>query len=492
MEMGQRQKQKPIVAIIGAGLMGTHAGEVLRKHFYPGFYDIAPERARSASEQTGGRFFQSPEELVRQAELTLFAVPMDVMDECIRKLAHLAKPGSAVTDVGSKKTIPMKAMAEAVPEGISYFGTHPNYRATISPHGQSIIVCRGIPEDGCKQEEMLADAWKRKGAKIVHMSAEEADSYSGVHQNLVHDSYYGVMGLLLELMREERIDTDKFFSTATPTSRRFLEGAGRLLGGNPHVYAGIQSDKNSGQIISDLMDSLEGLRALLAEEDAAGRKRNFEEHFLSLRAVLGEEFVENACAMTDATYEVPGGVEIFFSTDNGFVPADVEDLLKANGARSSMLHGRYVRDIGTETGQTIGENVMVTSLQSGVLGRIENKYRVAKTRLYKPKGSAEGDDYGATVFFHRGRDGKRIRFTPATLFDAEKLPEFLHGGEAAATELYNFIAGKVQESDKRYPGFETVRLTWKYDDPVLSFYATLGLPYYKHIRKMGPWLVSKS
>jgi prephenate dehydrogenase len=471
-----KSKQKPIAGIDGgAGMMGSHEAEVLRKLFDVNIFDIDMEKARSVAKEVGCKVLDSPEELAGTSDLIVFATPTNVADGEMRRLIPLARPGSCVTDVTSKKVFPMQAMAESAPDGVDHFGSHPNYRATISPHGQTLIICNGSPEQGCRYQEMFERAHERKGANITRMTAIEADFYSDIHQNLAHNSYYTFTGVLLSLKNSGALDMQKLFATATPNSKRLMQNIGRMLGGNPHVYGGIQlyTDVSAG-MIDRMIDALKRQRTVLTGE--AGDKSiedglaDFSEYFMQLRGVLGDGFVQDACETTDAQYEVPGGVQLFYPT------------------RQWMAMGTetYLRTLGAKGFQPYKETIKFTSIPSGALGRLGEKVAVAKARPYKSRG-ARAQKESATAFYCSNRrlsHGKKgIRFTQAVIVNPDRIRDM------GMEDMYETVKTAIEDADKRDHGlYDRIQMLARFDDPILRLYDTIDSR--EDLMELGPWIAT--
>lgn len=467
---------KPRLGIIGgAGMMGSHMAELCRKLFDVSIYDIDGEKAATVSKEVRCRVSPAPEKLIRESDLTIFSVPTSVVEQEMSRLIPLAKGGSCITDVTSVKKRPVETMAESAPDRVDYFGMHPNYRATVSPHNQTVVICPGRPEEGCRYQEMIEKTFRKKGAKITYMDPEEADFYSDINQALVHDSYLSFMGVLLHLMESGQLDMKKLFATATPNSKRFMENAGRMLGGKPHVYAGIQLFKQGAVgMIDQMKEALERQRELLVGDGGKplGEAQNdFEKLFLSLRAVLGEEYVRQACTRTDQEYEIPGGVQIYYPTHRHF----------------AMGTETFLRTLGAKSFQPYKEQIKVTSIPAGALGRVSEEAALAKTRLYKSR-DAGAEKESATAFYCSNRTlspGKKgIRFTQAVIVN----PDSLQG--IGQDELYETVVTAIRDAEERDLRYERVQLLARFDDPVLRFYDTVEKR--KDLKALGPWVVSKS
>jgi prephenate dehydrogenase len=484
-----KRKEKPIAGIDGgAGVMGTHEIDLLRKDFDVRIFDVDKDKANYVSKELRCGVVDSPEELMEISKLFVFSLPGNTVDSEMRRFIPKAKEGTCITDVSSVKKMPMNAMAESVPEGVNYFGSHPNYRGTISPHGQTLIICNGRPEDGSRYQRMFEYAHTRKGAKIAYMSPEEADHYSDINQALAHDTYLSFMGVLLKLQAEGGLDMNKLLATSTPNSKRLLQNIGRMLGGKSHVYGGIQLFKDGSiGMIDKMIDALQNQKNLLT--GATGQKptdkalADFSEYFESMRDLLGQEFVLDACTTTDAQYEVPGGMGIYYKS-YGRVSAGAENILRKFGAKS--FH-KYKDDI------------IKTSIPVGGKQKLAEKMAIAECKFHKKMRvgrytSGEQGDSGSTSFYCKNRkidnDMKGIRFAGSFWLNPDDLfVEDDSSGLVAmnAQQVYEVLQEEKKTSAERHPYYTRVQLLPGYDDPILRFFLTIDS--FGYLTEMGPWAV---
>jgi len=71
---------------------------------------------------------------VRDADVTIFSVPIAYMQDVIEEVAPHLKDGSIASDVCSIKDFPTKALQKFCPQGVTVIPTHPMF----GPYSQSI------------------------------------------------------------------------------------------------------------------------------------------------------------------------------------------------------------------------------------------------------------------------------------------------------------------------------------------------------------------
>lgn len=109
------------VLVVGSGLIGTSVGLALRRRAVPvHLQDRDPETARTAARRGAGD--DAP--LTHSPQVVVVAVPPDhVASTVARSLQEW--PDAAVTDVGSVKTGPLRALTESATDLSRYVGGHP-------------------------------------------------------------------------------------------------------------------------------------------------------------------------------------------------------------------------------------------------------------------------------------------------------------------------------------------------------------------------------
>lgn len=239
------------VEVVGTGLLGTSIGLACRRSGIEVLLtDRNPEHVRTASGLGAGRARQPGD----HPQLVVVAVPPDHLGEAVA--AALAGSDAVVTDVGSVKSEPLRAVAEAAdPAALGrYVGGHPMAGSERSgPLAASAALFDGrpwaiTPHDSSDPAAaaLVEELARRCGAVPVTMTPEEHDHAVARTSHLPHLLAVLVAGRLAE----------------APAGHLALSGQGvrdvtRVAGGDPGLWQ---------QIVTLNAEALRGLLAEVREE----------------------------------------------------------------------------------------------------------------------------------------------------------------------------------------------------------------------------------
>ncbi len=117
------------VAIIGVGLIGGSIGEAVRRKGLAGTVTGIGRRASSIKEaRRRGAIDEGTLDLkkgVRGADLVIIATPVCLIPVIAGKISPALKRGAIVTDVGSTKSLIVKAVEGCLPKRVFFVGSHP-------------------------------------------------------------------------------------------------------------------------------------------------------------------------------------------------------------------------------------------------------------------------------------------------------------------------------------------------------------------------------
>ena len=221
------------VEIIGVGLLGASLGLALRRHGIDVLLtDINADHVRTASGLGAGRP-RTPEDL---PELVVVAVPPTYLGATIR--TALDETDAVVTDVGSVKVAPLKAVADHI-DAARYVGSHPMAgTARSGPLTATADLFEGRPwaiaphETSDPEAILLVEALARLvGAVPKRFEAEDHDEAVARISHLPHLMAAVVAGALAQ----------------APTRHVELSGPGvrdvtRVAGGDAELYSQILSN----------------------------------------------------------------------------------------------------------------------------------------------------------------------------------------------------------------------------------------------------------
>jgi prephenate dehydrogenase len=192
----------------------------------------------------------TPERVVSESDIVVFAVPLHKTVEIIRKLVPHTRRGQLLMDLTSLKVAPVGEMLQS---GASVVGLHPMFGGRISSFsGQTLAACpvRISPE----QWQWLQGLFASRGIRVKECSPEEHDRMMSIIQVLFHLTTM-VVG---RAIRKLGINIDETMDYTSPSYRIEMNLTGRIFAQNPELYAAItQMNPNSEAIFDALKDGLE-------------------------------------------------------------------------------------------------------------------------------------------------------------------------------------------------------------------------------------------
>lgn len=209
------------VLIVGAGTMGRWFGEVIGE---PGtdvaFVDREDGAAREAAETVGGRAVS--EETTERFDLVCLAVPIPAVERAVEFYAPLAD--RSIADVSGVMRAPIAAMEAHAPER-EHVSLHPLFSPENAPGNVPVVTERG------PVAEWVLERLREAGNTLVETTPEEHDAAMETIQTKAHAAI-----LAFALAAD---DVPEGFET--PVSGTLDDLVGTVTGGNPNVYADIQS-----------------------------------------------------------------------------------------------------------------------------------------------------------------------------------------------------------------------------------------------------------
>lgn len=224
----------------------------------------------------------TPEDIIRESQIILFAVPLHETVDIMRKWIPHVRPGQLVMDVTSLKVAPVREMLASQAWVV---GLHPMFGGRIpSLSGQTLAACpvRIDPVDW----NWLKGIFSSNGIRVKECTPEEHDRMMSIIQVLFHLTTM----LIGRALRKLDIDIHETMEYTSPSYRIEMNLVGRILAQNPELYAAItQMNPNSREIFSTLREGL----ALYEEFYETGNLEAFMEDFERSAQHLGD-FCRNA------------------------------------------------------------------------------------------------------------------------------------------------------------------------------------------------------
>ena len=281
----------PTIGIVGSA--GTY-GRWLRG-FFSGRMGL-----RVLGHDPGDPDADSPDTLLDQADVLLFATPIRVTAALIDEYARMSggrEAGRLWLDITSIKQGAVEAMLRSRAEVV---GLHPMTAPPKAPtlKGRVLVVCEARLEQWRPWLRSLLEALE---GECVHASAERHDQMMALVQAMVHASHLAQAGVLDEYAgRLGGLAAIMPFRSASFALDAAI--AARILSLNPAIYEEIQfGNTHSAEVLDRLLAQLSELRDLVRSGDDQARAR-FRNRFLRSR----EAFGERALAEGNYAYERVG------------------------------------------------------------------------------------------------------------------------------------------------------------------------------------------
>lgn len=119
------------LGIIGFGSFGQFMTKYLKDHFEVSVYD-SNDLSKTAKDL--GVNWQTLEEIT-QNQIIILAIPLQYLEDLLKKIAHTITPGTLVIDVTSVKISPVTLMKKYLHEEVNIIATHPLFGPKSGANG---------------------------------------------------------------------------------------------------------------------------------------------------------------------------------------------------------------------------------------------------------------------------------------------------------------------------------------------------------------------
>nr|HID57970.1 prephenate dehydrogenase/arogenate dehydrogenase family protein [Desulfobacterales bacterium] len=250
--------QRIRISIVGGkGQMGS-----LFKHFF--------EEKGHLVEVLGKEDEPFFEERLKDSDIVIVSVPINVTAEVIKKIGSCIKPESLLMDLTSIKTEPVKAMLSF--SRCEVIGTHPLFGPKISSlKGQTVVL---TPARGKSWLPWLLDIFGSAGIITTISTPERHDLLMALTQCIRHLNTM----ILSKLIREVGLDPQQIIKYSTPIFKAEIWWIGRLFSQDPALYADLQmKNPELTEILKLYSNAVDELVSMIS-------KKNREEFFKFFKA----------------------------------------------------------------------------------------------------------------------------------------------------------------------------------------------------------------
>ncbi|MDP3976173.1 MAG: prephenate dehydrogenase/arogenate dehydrogenase family protein [bacterium] len=231
----------------------------------------------------------SGKDLIQQADITIFSVPITAAVGLIRELAPHAKSGALLSDFTAIKTPAVQAMREAAPKSCEILGLHPIFGPGVVQDMSQQVIAACPVRAGDKAAQLL-QFFTDQGAQIKETSPEEHDRMMSLIQGVTHVSAIATA----MAMKKLGVSVSETLEYASPIYKLRLEMVGRILSQGAQLYAEIAVENPlTKESIGAYLESIQFLKDCVV----SGHEEGFIQAFREAAEYLGD-FKEEAYRKT--------------------------------------------------------------------------------------------------------------------------------------------------------------------------------------------------
>lgn len=170
------------LGIIGFGSFGQFITKHLTTHFDVSVFNRSDKSERAKELKVP---YVSIEE-VCDNDIVIVCVPVQFMEEMLKRIVPFLKPGTKVVDVSSVKVKPVKLMKEILPAHCEIIATHPLFGPQSGKNGiegLNMVLCPGERRTTLELERFFRDDL---GLKVLIRTPEVHDKQMAYVQALTH------------------------------------------------------------------------------------------------------------------------------------------------------------------------------------------------------------------------------------------------------------------------------------------------------------------
>ncbi len=261
------------LVVVGVGLLGGSVAQAAKQRgLVRRIIGVGRHSARLESARAAGVIDAAETNLTQaasQADLLIFATPVDRIAAGVREAAAACRTGTILTDVGSTKGHLCRELSTGLPNFVTFVGSHPLAGSEKQGWEHSLPdlfegrVCVVTPVDVASETRQLeavsqlTEFWQRIGMRVIVLSPEAHDRALAQTSHLPHVVASALARTLCESNRS-------FAATGFADTTR-------IAAGDPDVWVPILLD-NSAAILASLDDysnQLQTFRDALVAGDAS-------------------------------------------------------------------------------------------------------------------------------------------------------------------------------------------------------------------------------
>lgn len=255
-EANQGRLNRPVVGVIGAG--GRYGQWLLARFQELGY--------RVLGADVSGDWLK-PSEVVQQADVVLFSVPIESTIAIIQRLVKHSRSDQLWVDITSLKEAPLKAMLASKADVI---GLHPMCGPDLPNwNGQTVALCYGRLRDP-RWETFILEFLSAMKARFYITDPQEHDRIMAYVQALPHALSMIMIGAF-QSMEDHGLSVSEIEHYATPPYRLSVAAMSRILATHPDLYADIQisNRKHTLEVLENVCQQAMEIHAAVKNQDKA-------------------------------------------------------------------------------------------------------------------------------------------------------------------------------------------------------------------------------
>ncbi|TYP93833.1 chorismate mutase / prephenate dehydrogenase [Fodinibius salinus] len=226
--------------------------------------------------QTGHKLYQIDkhnwhelEEMAPNIDLAIVAVPINVTEDVIKRLAPKLKPDTILADFTSNKTDPIKTMKEAHDGPI--LGLHPMHGPDVDNLSKQLMVV-------CTARDTNTSEWVIQQSKLWGMRVVEADAEKHDHvMHMVQGLRHFVALLHGSFMKTYDLKPQDILDYSSPIYRAELMMTGRIFAQSAELYADIVfANEERRELLLKFIEHNDKLAQMVKNDDKEGFVKEFE------------------------------------------------------------------------------------------------------------------------------------------------------------------------------------------------------------------------
>ena len=214
--------EKPNIALIGMGLIGSSLGHALKKNglaaHISGYARSADTRQAALDIGFVDTVHDSAVEACIDADVVFFNTPLSVMQALAEEIVPSLKDNAIITDVGSVKGGVLADISPLLQGRVHFVPGHPIAGTEQSGPESGFAElfeqrwCILTPDDTTSliAVEQIAKLWRGMGSEVAFMDAAHHDLVLAITSHLPHLIAFNIVGTAAHLETETRSEVIKF------------------------------------------------------------------------------------------------------------------------------------------------------------------------------------------------------------------------------------------------------------------------------------------